>query len=159
MRFRLANLSFLFAVMSIAVLAQENSESRVFNPDHFSSLSRLRNAEIQELLKIDQQQKDTLIKIQRNWEDTFGVFCKMPADQQDRTNLREILAKYERAANDALDDEQRENLSRLTTLTYFGLPTLKKLRREEYRNELTINEEQTELIDALYRRWLKKGLD
>ena len=74
-------------------------------------------------------------------------------------NCADILTKYERAANDSLGDEQRKNAFRLTTLTYFGLPTLRELRKEEYRNELALDEKQTELIDSLYRQWLKEGLD
>ena len=144
--------------MSILGLAQKKANPQVFNPDRFSPLSRLHDREIQSLLKIDEKQKETLAGIQRNWQREFNEFSDLPTERRDRKKLREILAKYEKRAAETLSSEQRKNVFGLTTLTYFGVPALKDFRRETYRNELALNEEQIGLINSLYRQWLGEGL-
>lgn len=157
MRLKSPLLILLFTTaMSTFVLAQEMSVKTVFNPDVFSPLSRLRDLQIQTLLKLDQKQKNTLFEIQENWGVEFSEF---PSDTQGEKKLREILKNYEKAADEALNLEQQRKLHHLTLLTNFPIRTLENFRKVSYRNELALSERQIESIDRLYRQWLIEGLD
>lgn len=153
-------------VLSLAGTATVSSQQEqaprwgvVFYPDPLGSL---RVADIQSKLGLSDEQKAAVKQLEVEWlevrkqlqESRAGLSEKEFAEKQ-----REAVKPFEAKARGLLSEEQQEQLEQIRRRQRAELfSPLLELRRQEMREELSLDEKQKQAIEELHEQWIEKAL-
>jgi hypothetical protein len=131
--------------------------SRTFNPELFSPLSRLQDPTIRLLLKLSEGQKQAVDLVQKEWSNEFQQFSQLPREERNRSNLKESLRHFESKAAETLSVEQKNRLTRFTTVGWIGVKTFSNYRDVQLQKELAFRNDQKSAVEKLYAQWLTEA--